>query len=133
MTVHSERESLSTLFSTLSSQIGDLVHQQATLARVEITQKIALIERRLIRVIIGATLATGGLLALLAALVLGIAAVGVPPWLSATLVGVALTAVGYGLTRQGTSDLKRDELAPRDTIETLKETTEWVKHPTRTT
>ena len=133
MTVHSDRESLSALFSTLSIQIGDLVHQQATLARVEVAQKIALIERRLVRVVIGASLATGGVLALLAALVLAIAALGVPPWLSATLVGVALTTIGYSMTRQGAGDLKRDELAPRNTIETLKETTEWAKHPTRTT
>jgi hypothetical protein len=133
MATLSDRESLGTLFSTLSSQIADLARQQATLARVEISEKLALVERRLVRVVIGAMLATGGVLTLLAALVLGIAALGVPPWLSATLVGLVLTVTGYALTHQATSDLSRDELAPRSTIETLKESTEWAKHPTRTT
>jgi uncharacterized membrane protein len=129
----SDREPLSTLFSTLAAQIGDLIRQQTALAQIELSEKLTLIERRLVRVVIGATLAAGGLLTLLAALVLGIAALGVPPWLSATIVGVALVIIGYGLTRQATTELGRDELAPRKTIDTLKETTEWAKHPTRTT
>jgi hypothetical protein len=132
MATNPDRESLGTLFSNLSTQIGDLVRQQATLARVEVADKLALIERRLIRVVIGAVLATGGVLTLMAALVLGIAALGVAPWASATLVGALLTLIGYIMTRRASTEFGRGDLKPQVTINTLKESTEWAKHPTRT-
>jgi uncharacterized membrane protein len=132
MATSPERESLAALFSDLSTQIGDLIRQQAALARVEMSEKLGRIEQRLSRVAIGGVLAVAGVLTLVAALVLGLTAFGLTAWASAGIVGVVLALVGYLMVQQAMSRLNRDELTPRATIETVKESAEWVKHPTKT-
>jgi len=52
-------------------------------------------------------------------------------WLSALIVGVVVAAVGYALIQKGRDTLKRDNLAPKQAIETLKEDAEWAKQQTR--
>jgi hypothetical protein len=52
-------------------------------------------------------------------------------WLSALLVGLVVVAVGYFLIKKGLDALKREDLAPRQTIETLKEDGQWIKDQTR--
>jgi hypothetical protein len=39
--------------------------------------------------------------------------------------------VGYLLIRKGLDALKREDFAPRETIETLKEDQQWAKEQTR--
>ena len=52
-------------------------------------------------------------------------------WLSALLVGLAVVAVGYFLVKKGLDALKQEDVAPRQTIETLKEDGQWIKDQTR--
>jgi hypothetical protein len=47
------------------------------------------------------------------------------------LVGLIVAGIGYVIVQRGREGLKRADLAPRQTIETLKEDTEWVKDQTR--
>jgi len=54
-----------------------------------------------------------------------------PWWLSALLVGIVVAAIGYALVQRGMSALKKENLAPRQTMETLKEDTEWAKDQIR--
>jgi hypothetical protein len=55
----------------------------------------------------------------------------IPMWLSALLVGLVVAGVGYFLVRRGLDALKREDLAPRQTIETLKEDQQWAKDQMR--
>ena len=48
-------------------------------------------------------------------------------WISALVVGLVVAGVGYFLVQKGLSALKREELAPTQTIQTIKEDAEWVK------
>ena len=57
---------------------------------------------------------------------------GVPAWLAALLVGLVVSFVGYLLAQQAIAAMGREDLAPRTTIDTLKESAEWVKSPTNT-
>lgn len=123
---------LSTLFANLTREIGDLVRQQAALAQAELSQKINRVGWSLGGAAMGGLVAVGGLLAIVAGLVLLVARAGVPPWASALGVGVALAAIGYFVAQRALSNLKADELKPRATIESLKESAEWVKSPTKT-
>src|SRR4051794_20490826 len=127
-----QQESLATLFSDLSTQIGDLIRQQATLARVEISTKISRLEQRAVQVALGSGLAVAGALALVAAIVLGLIALGLAPWASAGIVGIVLTGIGYLMAQRALARLNRDELAPQVTVQTTKESAEWAKHPTKT-
>jgi hypothetical protein len=120
------------LFGELTRETGTLIRQQMELARLELSQRVSRLGRGLTRVVIGGALATGGLLAIVAGIVLAVTALGVPAWVSALVVGAVLALVGYVLAQQAISAMSREELAPQATIETLKENAEWIKTPTRT-
>jgi hypothetical protein len=66
-----------------------------------------------------------GLLVLLAAVVIGLAQLGLQPWLSAALVAAITMIVGYVLVDRGLTHLRRTSVAPTRTIESIKETTTW--------
>lgn len=125
-------QSLSELFSELSRESSTLMRQQIELAKVELSDKMSRLGAGLARVVVGGLLATGGLLVILAAVVLGVVAMGVPAWLAALLVGLVVSFVGYLLAQQAIAAMGREDLAPRTTIDTLKESAEWVKSPTKT-
>lgn len=124
--------SIAELFGELTRETGTLIRQQMELARLELSQRVSRLGKGLTRVVIGGALATGGLLAIVAGIVLAVTALGVPAWVSALVVGAVLTLAGYALAQQAISAMSREELAPQATIETLKENAEWIKTPTRT-
>ncbi len=47
------------------------------------------------------------------------------------MVGLVVAGVGYVLVQKGLTNLKRTDLAPRQTVETLKEDVQWAKEQTR--
>ena len=120
------------LFGELTRETGTLIRQQMELARLELSQRVSRLGKGLTRVVIGGALATGGLLAIVAGIVLAVTALGVPAWVSALVVGAVLALVGYVLAQQAITAMSRDELTPQATLETLKENAEWIKTPTRT-
>jgi len=119
--------SLGELFAELTREMGTLVRAEVELARVELTQKATRVGKDIGFLAAGAAVAYAGLLAILAAVIFGLAALGVPWWLSALLVGLVVAGVGYALVQRGLSALKREDLTPRQTIETLKEDKDWAK------
>ncbi|HEY3373579.1 MAG TPA: phage holin family protein [Candidatus Aquicultor sp.] len=54
----------------------------------------------------------------------------ITPWISAALVGLAFLAVGAIVIYMGINRFRSIQTAPQ-TVETLKEDAEWLKHPTR--
>jgi xanthine/uracil permease len=123
--------SLGELFAELARETSTLVRQEVELAKTEMTQKASRVGKSLGMLAVGGAIAYAGLLAILAAIIIGLAALGVPWWLSALLVGLVVAAVGYLLVQKGRDALKQADLAPRQTIETLKEDAAWVKEQTR--
>jgi hypothetical protein len=57
--------------------------------------------------------------------VIGLAQLGVEPWLSALIVALVTMGVGYVLVHVALSRMRRISVAPRQTMETLKETAAW--------
>jgi hypothetical protein len=47
------------------------------------------------------------------------------------LVGLVVAAVGYFLVMKGRAALKRLDMAPRQTMQTLKDDAEWAKEQTK--
>jgi hypothetical protein len=133
MSVQSNKENLSLgeLFGELSKETATLVRKEVELARVEMTQKAARVGREVGMLAVGAMVLYAGLLALLAALIIGLGTLGVPWWLSALLVGLVVSIAGFFLVQRGREGLKRESLAPQQTIETLKEDAEWAAQQTR--
>ena len=122
--------SLGELFTELLQETTTLVRQEVNLAKAEITQKASRAGRHVGALAAGGAVAYAGLLAILAGLIVLLDEI-MPLWLSALLVGVAVAVVGYFLVRRGLDALKREELAPRQTIETIKQDKQWAKDQTR--
>ena len=122
--------SLGELFAELTRETSTLVRQEITLAKTEMTQKASLVGKDVGFMAAGGAVLYAGLLALIAAVILGLAALGLPAWLSALLVGVVVAAVGGFLVQRGLDALRRANLVPQQTINTLKEDAEWAKQQT---
>ena len=71
-----------------------------------------------------------GVLALVAAGIILLGQV-IPYWLSALIFGLVIAAVGLFLVVKGANTLRQEDPAPRETVETLKEDSQWLKNQTR--
>ena len=71
-----------------------------------------------------------GVLALVAAEIILLGQV-IPYWLSALIFGLVIAAVGLFLVVKGANTLRQENPAPRETVETLKEDSQWLKNQTR--
>jgi len=120
-----EDRSLGDLFTQLSRDTGVLVRKEIELATTEMTAKLRTAGTQAGKVAAGGALAHAGLLVLLAALVLGLAELGVPSWLSALIVALAVMGIGYLLVNQGMSKMRMTSFAPTQTMESLKENSTW--------
>ncbi|MDQ3363116.1 MAG: phage holin family protein [Actinomycetota bacterium] len=125
-----DERSLGELFSTLAQDTSTLVRQEMALAKTEMSQKASRAGKDVGFLAAGGAVAYAGLLAILAGAIILLGQV-IPMWLSAILVGLVVAGVGYFLVRKGLDALKREDLTPRQTIETLKEDQQWAKDQTR--
>lgn len=125
-----DNRSLGELFAELAHETGDLVRQEVQLAKTEMTQKVTSLGKDAATIGIGAALAYAGLLALLGAVIIGLANF-IPLWASALLVGLLVLGIGYMMIQSGLSAIKRIDPTPRQTIETLKEDAQWAKEQTQ--
>ena len=119
--------SLGELFADLARELSDLMRQELTLAKTEMTDKATRVGKNVGALAVGGAVAYAGFLALLAAIILALGALGVPWWLSALIVGVVVVGVGYLLIRRGLTALRQTDLAPRRTMDTLRDDTQLMK------
>jgi hypothetical protein len=52
-------------------------------------------------------------------------------WLAPLIVGGIVILIGYVLTHKAIATLKNESLAPRQTIQSIRENTQWFKNQTR--
>ncbi len=121
-----EQASLGELFSDLAEQTGQLIRQEAALAKVELTEKATSAGKSLGVLAAGAFLGYAGLLVLVSMLVI-ILSYMIPLWLAALLVGAGLVLAAYSLITSALAELKKTSWAPGETIETIKEDAQWLK------
>jgi drug/metabolite transporter (DMT)-like permease len=119
------------MFADLSRETRTLLQQEIELAKTELAEKAFDMGKSAALVVAGALAAYGGFLAILAAIISGLVAIGLPAWAAALVVGALLSATGYFCIRSGLSGLHPGSLAPRHTVDTLKEDAQWIKSQTR--
>ena len=122
--------SIGELFAELHQARATLVRHEVTLAKAEMSEKASRAGKHVGVLAAGGAVAYAGLLAILAGAIILLNAV-MPLWLAAVLVGIAAAVAGYLLVRRGLDALKREDFAPRQTMETLKEDGQWAKDQTR--
>jgi uncharacterized membrane protein YqjE len=125
----SER-SLGDLFSDLSQKTALLIRQEVQLAKTELSQKAAQVARGGAMLGVGGLVANAALLTFVATVVLLLVQLGLDAWAASGLTAVLLAAVGYLLVRSGLQKL-RQPMVPVETVDSLKETAQWLKNETR--
>jgi len=129
-TVRDDR-SLGDLFAELTRETSKLVRQEVALAKTEMTQKASAVGKDIGFLAAGGAVLYAGFLALLAAVILALVGLGLPAWVAALVVGLVVAGVGGYLVQRGLTALRRTNMAPQQTLDTLKEDTEWAKQQTR--
>lgn len=122
--------SIGDLFADLSQQTSLLIRQEVQLARTELSQKATQVGRAGAMLGAGGLIANAALLTFTATIVLLLVQWGVDAWAAAGLTAVLLAAVGYVLVRSGLRQL-RQPMAPVETMDSIKETAQWLKNETR--
>jgi hypothetical protein len=113
--------SLGELLGDLTRELTTLVRQEMALAKTEMTHKAGRVGKDVGFLAAGGAILYAGFLALIAATIIGLAHLGLHWGWSAFLVGLAVTGVGGFLVKMGLDNLKREDLVPRQTIDSLKE------------
>src|SRR3954462_2548810 len=123
-----QERSIGELFGQLSQDMTLLVRQEIQLARAEMSDKITRLTTNLISIGAGGFVAYIGGLALTAALILAVRDLAnISLAWSALIVGAVLAIVGYVMLQRGMKELKRAELAPRRTVENIKDDVQSIK------
>jgi uncharacterized membrane protein YqjE len=91
-----DQESASTLFSRLISDASALVRNEVALAKTELSEAANNAKLGLAAVAIAAVVLLAGAMALIAAIILGLAEV-MPPWAAALIVGAILAIIGVAM------------------------------------
>jgi hypothetical protein len=127
MQIERDERSLGDLFSELAAETGTLVRQEVALAQVEITAKATRVGKNVGFLAVGGAIGYAAMLAILAGVILGLSTF-MAPWLAAVLVGLAVGAVAFFLISSAIEELKKTNLTPEETVETIKEDAQWLKN-----
>src|SRR5207253_2453142 len=131
-----EERSLGDLFSELATETSTLVRQEVALAQVELTQKATKVGKEVGFLVVGGAVGYAALLVILAAAVIGLAQIissvsgwtyVTSAWIASAIVGAVVAGVAYMLVTNAIAKLKNTDLAPRKTIESVKEDAQWIK------
>jgi drug/metabolite transporter (DMT)-like permease len=96
------------------------------LAKVELTQKASTVGRNIGSLLVGGAIAYAALLALGAAAIM-LLSNAMPGWVAALIVGLIVAGVAWLLISKAITELKRTELTPQETVDSLKEDAQWIK------
>ncbi len=122
-----EEPSLGDLFSDLAVGTGTLIRQEVALAQLEITGKAAKAGKNIGYLVVGGAVAYAALLVFLATVVIILNGL-FPLWASALVVAAAVGAASYFMIAWALAELKKMNLAPSETVESIKEDAQWLKN-----
>jgi len=122
-----EDRSIGELFSELANETSTLIRQEVALAQTEMTAKLTTAGKNAAFVAAGGAVGFAAFLTLLAAVVACLSYF-MPIWLSALIVAVVVGAVAFYLISSSLAALKGANLAPNETVSTLKEDARWLKN-----
>lgn len=121
-----ETQTLGDLFGKLASDTSNLVRQEVTLAKVELTQSAREAGRNVANLVIGGAIGYASLLAIIASAIMLLGRI-LPGWGAALLVGVVIGGIAWFLIGKALAALQHTDMTPRNTVETLKEDAAWMK------
>jgi uncharacterized membrane protein YqjE len=130
--VNDGRRGIGALLRDLAEGSAELVRGEVRLARMELTHAASAAGRGTAFVAVGGVLLLLGTLATFTGLVLLIGDQWLPRdlyWVAALLFALITGGVAAWFAMRGRRALSPSALAPHETVATLKEDKEWLKHP----
>ena len=121
-----DRFSVGELFKQLSNDASHLVRQEVQLVKVEMRESLSRMADAGVKLAIALVLLAPGLLAITAAIVIGLGLLIGSYWVSALIVGVVVLAIAGLMVQRAVAELKTG-LAPRETIETVNQDVHWAQ------
>lgn len=136
--MHSETtqpNSIPNLLRELRDETTTLFRQEVALAKTELKDNVSRATSHAIQVAVGGFVAYAGVIVLLIGLghLLGalLTRAGLDPdvaqWLAPTIVGLAVALIGWFMLNHAKNALTHDDLAPRQTMESLKTNKQWAQ------
>lgn len=123
--------SLGELFSDLSQQTAGLIRQEMRLAKAELSEKFSDVGRHAMMIGAAVAFALAAVMTVAAASTLLMINLGVEPWLAAAITAAVMGVIAFALAQSGISALRKKTIAPVETMQSIKETTQWLKNETR--
>ena len=128
--MQSQSRSLVGLFSDLFRETSTLVHEEAQLAKAEISEKVSHLGSGAAAMAAGGAVLFAGFIVLLFAAVNALAMF-LPPehaaWLAPLIIGLIVMIAGYVVLVKGRNELKAESLKPARTMDSLRRDTQLVK------
>jgi hypothetical protein len=122
--------SLIGLFSDLFRETSTLVHEEAQLAKAEISEKVSQLGTGVAAIAAGGAILFAGFIVILFAAVNALAMF-LPPehaaWLAPLIIGLIVMIAGYIALAKGRSEFKAESLKPSRTMQSLRRDTEVVR------
>lgn len=122
-----DERSLGDLFTALAGETGTLVRQEVALAQAELTQKASNVGKNVAYLVVGGAVSFAALLVLLASIVMVLSTM-MPAWAASLAVAVIVGIVAFTMVSSGLANLKKIDIAPRESVESLKEDAQWLKN-----
>src|ERR1035437_5267179 len=126
-----EDSSVGSLFLDLASELGTLARQELALVKVEIGENVTHVRQDIAILAVGGAVLYAGFLTFVATLIVGVGLTIGSLLAGAAIVTIIVLATGYFVVRRGLDNLKRHQLATRQSIESLNLNVNWVKEQFR--
>jgi uncharacterized membrane protein YqjE len=118
---------LGELLKRFGQDAGTLVKQEITLAKLELRESAKSLGKDAAKIGAAAGLGLFGALAFLAFVIAGLGDLIDNYWLSALIVAVLLLGAAAVMAKGALAHMKKNSLAPQETVQTLKEDQRWAK------
>ena len=127
--------SLPNLLRELRDETTTLLRQEVALAKAELKENASRLGSHSLQIAIGGFVGYAGLIVLLIGLGLLISSLLVragmdadlAQWLAPTAVGAIVAIIGVSMASRAKKAMAHEDLAPRQTMETLRENKEWAQ------
>jgi membrane protein implicated in regulation of membrane protease activity len=126
MAAQDDERTVRDTISDVSRDFAGLLREELALAKAELRHGFKQFIRGAAFLLVAAFIVNAGFMALVASAVVGLSG-GMAVWLSAFIVGLVLAVVGAFLLMRGIDDMRKADLKPDRTIETLREDARIVK------
>jgi VIT1/CCC1 family predicted Fe2+/Mn2+ transporter len=113
--------SFSSLFSSLSDTFSNVFQNEVSLFQEELSEKVSVASKGLIKIMVGAVLLILGLPALAAAIILAMSLF-MPSWLAALIFALVVMILGGIILSVGLSSVKHVNLKPERTVSSVRDT-----------